>query len=151
MARNGLIQLDLSNSIPEESGGVLRDKFHWLEEDIELAQREIALFSNHVSPHKTLTVVPADDDDNRIVECATSALSDYLVTGDKHLMRLGSHGRTRIVKPAEFWRWSGAAGSKGYRRTTCCPDVECANGLGQVAKSVFLFRRAPFGNSSVKR
>ena len=56
MARDGLIRLDLSNAILEEVGGVLRDKFHWREEDVELAQREIASFSNHVSPQKTLTI-----------------------------------------------------------------------------------------------
>ena len=102
MARDGLIRLDLSNAILEEVGGVLRDKFHWPEEDIELAQREIASFANHVSPQQTLTVVSADDDDNRIVECAATARSDYIVSGDNHLLRMGSYGGTRIIKPAEF-------------------------------------------------
>jgi putative PIN family toxin of toxin-antitoxin system len=102
MARDGLIRLDLSNAILEEVGGVLRDKFHWPEDDIELAQREIASFASKVSPQETLLVVPGDDDDNRIAECAAAARSDYIVTGDKHLLRMGSYRGTRIIKPAEF-------------------------------------------------
>ena len=102
MARDGLIRLDLSNAILEELGGVLREKFHWPEDDIELAQREIASFSKQVSPQETLLAVPGDDDDNRLVECAAVAHSDYLVTGDKHLLRLVSYRGTRIINPSEF-------------------------------------------------
>jgi putative PIN family toxin of toxin-antitoxin system len=102
MARDGLIRLDLSNSILEEVGGVLREKFHWPEDDIELVQQEIASFANQVSPQETLLVVPGDDDDNRIVECAVGARSDFLVTSDKHLLRLGAWRATKIVRPGEF-------------------------------------------------
>jgi putative PIN family toxin of toxin-antitoxin system len=102
MARDGLIRLDLSNAIPEEVGGVLREKFHWPEDDIELAQREIASLSNYVSPQETLLAVPDDDDDNRVIECASAGRSDYLVTADKHLLRLGHFRSTRIIKPREF-------------------------------------------------
>jgi uncharacterized protein len=35
-------------------------------------------------------------------ECAAAAQADYLVTGDKHLLKLGSYRATRIVKAAEF-------------------------------------------------
>lgn len=45
MARDGLIRLDLSNAILEEVGGVLRDKFHWREEDVELAIITAQLFA----------------------------------------------------------------------------------------------------------
>jgi hypothetical protein len=102
MARDGVIRLDLSSSILEEVGGVLRDKFHWREEDIELAQREIASFANQVSPQERIMAVREDPDDDRIIECSAAARSDYLITADKHLLELGSHCGTRIVKAAEF-------------------------------------------------
>jgi predicted nucleic acid-binding protein len=47
-------------------------------------------------------VVKADPDDDKIVECAVAARSDYIVTGDKHLLMLGSYRGTRIAKAAEF-------------------------------------------------
>jgi predicted nucleic acid-binding protein len=49
-----------------------------------------------------LDVVKDDPDDNRIVECAVSSGSEYLVTGDKDLLRLRVYDAIRIVKVAEF-------------------------------------------------
>ena len=47
-------------------------------------------------------MVKDDPDDDKIVDCAATAGSDYLVTGDKAILKLGSHDRTRIVTAAEF-------------------------------------------------
>jgi predicted nucleic acid-binding protein len=47
-------------------------------------------------------VVQADADDDAILECAAAARSDFLVTGDKHLLKVGSFRGTRIIKPAAF-------------------------------------------------
>lgn len=43
-----------------------------------------------------------DPDDNKFLECAERAGADLIVTGDKDLLTVGSHGRTRIVTPAEY-------------------------------------------------
>lgn len=102
MAEDGLIRLDVSDAILNEFGRVLRDKFGWSAEDVAEAHRDILAFSNHVVSAEALRVVSADATDDRIVECAAAARSDYLVTGDKHLLELGSHRSIRIVKPAEF-------------------------------------------------
>lgn len=50
-----------------------------------------------VTPAVRLDVVTADPDDDKIVECAVTAGSDYIVTGDKDLLRLGSYDSIRIV------------------------------------------------------
>jgi putative PIN family toxin of toxin-antitoxin system len=84
LARAGIIRLDVSGAILDEFAGVLRDKFRWPESDIADAQQEIRSFVNQVTPGETLRVVLADPDDDRILECAAAARSDYLVTGDKH-------------------------------------------------------------------
>jgi putative PIN family toxin of toxin-antitoxin system len=102
LARAGFIRLDVSDAILEEFAGVLRDKFRWREDDIADAQQEIRSFANHVTPPEALTVVRADPDDDRILEGAAAARSDYLVTGDKHLLKMGSHRGTQIVKATEF-------------------------------------------------
>jgi putative PIN family toxin of toxin-antitoxin system len=116
MARAGQIRLDLSNAILEEVGGVLRDKFHWPEEDIGMAQREIASFANQVSPQGRVLAVSADPDDDRILECAAEANSDYVVTGDKDLLRLGSYGPMRIVKVADMLNILRGPGRRSPRR-----------------------------------
>ena len=69
---------------------------------IEIAQQRIADFTEHVSPAQTVRVVDEDPDDNRILECAQAAGSDYIVTGDQHLLKLKHFGSTKIVKAAEF-------------------------------------------------
>jgi predicted nucleic acid-binding protein len=58
--------------------------------------------ASYVSPDTTLDVVKEDPDDNRILECAVEAESDFIVTGDKHLLRMGVFRQLRIVTPAEF-------------------------------------------------
>jgi putative PIN family toxin of toxin-antitoxin system len=47
-----------------------------------------------------------DPDDNKILESAVAADADYLITSDKHLLKLEEYEGVKIVRPAEFWaRW----------------------------------------------
>jgi uncharacterized protein len=50
----------------------------------------------------TIPVICRDPSDDAFLECARLADCDYLVTGDKDLLVLRSHGKTRIVSPADF-------------------------------------------------
>ena len=43
-----------------------------------------------------------DPTDNRIIECAVASRSEYLVTGDDHLLKLRQFGGTKIIKAADF-------------------------------------------------
>lgn len=45
-----------------------------------------------------------DPDDDRILECAIAAKSDFIVSEDKDLLRLGQFGNVRIVSIMEFVR-----------------------------------------------
>ena len=49
-----------------------------------------------------MDVVKEDPTDNRIIECAAASGSEYLVTGDKHLLKVGQYQSVKIVTPAEF-------------------------------------------------
>jgi len=51
---------------------------------------------------ETVPAICRDPTDDAFLECARLADCDYLVAGDKDLLILQSHGRTRIVTPAEF-------------------------------------------------
>jgi predicted nucleic acid-binding protein len=46
--------------------------------------------------------VPSDKTDNRILECAVAADSEAVVTGDRHLLSLGSVSGIRIQRVSEF-------------------------------------------------
>ena len=47
-------------------------------------------------------IVTADPDDDIFVLCALSAGANYLVTGDRHLLELGSYQTVEVVTVTEF-------------------------------------------------
>jgi predicted nucleic acid-binding protein len=56
-----------------------------------------------VTPTQAVDVVKEDPSDNRILECAAEAKSDYLVTSDKDLLRLRQFEGIPIIRVADFW------------------------------------------------
>jgi len=81
---------------------ILQEKFRWSLVQAQAARQLVSTRAQHVTPHLELNVIKEDVDDNRILECAQASHSDYLVTGDKDLLRLKQYAGTRILKPAEF-------------------------------------------------
>ena len=55
-----------------------------------------------VRPGITLDIVTDDPDDNRILECAAEGRADYIVSGDRHLLRLKCYEGIPIVNVREF-------------------------------------------------
>jgi putative PIN family toxin of toxin-antitoxin system len=112
LARAGEIELHISDAILGEVLRVLRDKFRWSEEAVALAKDRLADFTKTVQPGQAVQLVEADPTDNRILECALAGKSDYIVTGDNHLLKLGQFRNAQIVKPADFLRTQGKSGLK---------------------------------------
>ena len=101
MARAGVIRLDTSDAILSETIGVLRDKFGWEPYRLHFGRLELEKITNKVQPSAALDV--ADDaDDNRILECAVEAGSDYIVTWDQDLLRLVEYAGIGILTPEKF-------------------------------------------------
>ena len=57
--------------------------------------------AHKVMPRERVRVC-RDPKDNMLLEAASAGRADYLVTGDKDLLTLGSYGATLIVTPSEF-------------------------------------------------
>jgi len=55
-----------------------------------------------VAPKKEIALIDADPADNRVLEAAAEAGADYIVSGDRHLLDLGSYEGIDIVTPARF-------------------------------------------------
>jgi predicted nucleic acid-binding protein len=79
LARAGSIRMDVSDAILDELITVLRDDFHWDGYRMKFARLELERLGNRVAP-KMIPNVTVDPDDNRILECAFEAGSDFLVT-----------------------------------------------------------------------
>lgn len=101
-ARAGLFDLAVSEPILAEVERVLRTKFAWDAEHVAAARRVLGGFTRLVVPDRGIAAVPDDPDDDRILECAVAAGAQVLVSGDKHLLRLGAFEGIRIVPVAEF-------------------------------------------------
>jgi putative PIN family toxin of toxin-antitoxin system len=101
-ARAGTIRIDISDAILSETNRVLRDKFQWDGYRLHDARGKLLSISNHVRPSQTVNVIKEDPDDDRILECAVAAESDYIVSEDKDLLRLGRYGNAQIVNIADM-------------------------------------------------
>ena len=103
MAEDGKIQMAVSDAILDEVARVLRrPKFGWPEEEIRKALSQLSRFAEHVDPKQHISIITEDPTDNRILECAVASGSDYLVSGDKHLLKVGQYQGFKIVPPAAF-------------------------------------------------
>lgn len=101
-----LIENDIINSISIE---ILQEYKEILERDFSLAYEEIILLSNKilsfselVYPEEKINFVVEDSDDNTIIECAKEAQANYIITYDKHLLKLKAYNEIKITTPEEF-------------------------------------------------
>jgi uncharacterized protein len=65
--------------------------------------RILAENSVKVETKQKLHIINEDAEDNKILECALAAGVDIIVSGDKHLLKLGKFRKTKILAPAEFF------------------------------------------------
>ena len=102
LALDGRFELFISDEILEETLGVLRDKFKRASEELAGDRAYIEACTVRVVPTERLHVVPDDEDDNRVLECAVAGECECVVTGDGDLRRMGSYEGIRILRIAEF-------------------------------------------------
>lgn len=102
MAMSGEINMTVSQAILDEMADVLARKFKMTETAIEEAKAIVRIAARTVQPSVELEVVKDDPDDDKIIECAVTAGSDYIVTGDRHLLKLKQYDSIGIVKVGDF-------------------------------------------------
>ena len=83
--------------------GVLRDRFGWEAYRLHAIRAALLKFANRVAPTQSLH--KADDpDDDRAIECAVTAGSDFILTHNTDLLRIEQYGGIKIVQAADFLR-----------------------------------------------
>ena len=102
LARSGDMEIHMSDDILGEVLRVLRDKFRWSDEALALAKDSIGDFTKTIQPEEAVQIVTADTTDNKVLECALAGKSDYVVSGDKHLLDVGQYQGVKIITPADF-------------------------------------------------
>lgn len=102
LAVDGHVDLALSEAILEETLRVLRDKFHRTPGELRETDKQLRVIGRIVTPTESINVINADPSDDRILECAVAAAAEVIVSGDKHLVALGSFRGILLQRVAEF-------------------------------------------------
>ena len=92
-----------SPQLEEELIKTLRGKLKYSDE--ELSQALISfkeIVYKYVYPKNKLKVIAQDETDNRIIEAGVEGKAEYIVTGDKHLLKIGKYKGIKILSPSEF-------------------------------------------------
>ncbi len=102
LAQSGQCELFYSEAIQTEVRRVLAEKFDWPRAMIDKVFPVLWSAGTLVVPRTTLNAIPADPDDNRILECAIEARVQVVVSGDRHLLALQNYNSILIVTPRQF-------------------------------------------------
>jgi putative PIN family toxin of toxin-antitoxin system len=92
-----------SPQLEEELIKTLRGKLKYSAE--ELSQALITfkeIVHKIVYPKNKLNVVTQDETDNRIIEVAVEGKVKFIISGDRHLLKLGKFKNIKILAPSEF-------------------------------------------------
>jgi len=101
---NSGCEIFVSAEILAEYQRVLKRDFGYADKNICLIINKILRFSSLVVRLEKIELVKDDPEDDKIVSCAVSSSSDYIITYDKHLLRLREFKWGRILTPDEFLR-----------------------------------------------
>lgn len=63
---------------------------------------DVRCSAQFVDVTSSLHVVTEDPTDNRFLECALDGEADYIVSGDRHLLSVGSFRGIDILRPRDF-------------------------------------------------
>ncbi len=98
------IQIVITEEIIEEYQRVLESLAAKLQEDLDIPRiMELLLVEAELAPSYSFNEpVCEDPDDDKFLACAMAAKCKYIVSGDKHLLKMGHFLSTTIVTPRYF-------------------------------------------------
>jgi hypothetical protein len=100
---SGELEMSLSEPLLQELQDVLlRAQFDMNPQLVRTVLSEISAMAQSVVPRKHHSLIKEDPSDNLVLDCAVEAGADYIVSGDRHLLRLKKCGKAKIVNPQQF-------------------------------------------------
>ena len=101
--KGGKIELISSLPIVEEIIRNLRGfKIEMDEKNVKEWEQIILENAILVEPSEKLDIVKEDSDDNKFLEAAITGNAGYVITQDKHLLKIKEFQGIKIVKPEQF-------------------------------------------------
>ena len=103
LCSSGKVTNFTSPALLKEVEAVLtRPKFGLNEEQVYGIIRLFRDTFSIVRPEISLSVITADPDDNRVLEAASAAQAEAIISGDAHLLDLGQWNGIPVFTPAAF-------------------------------------------------
>lgn len=102
LARIGQVESVTCQEILDEFADKLILKFKFSQDMAAAAVEQVRNVSRLVEISTELKAVEADPDDDMVIECGVVGNATHIVTGDKHLLSLGSYQTIAIVRATEF-------------------------------------------------
>ena len=96
------VKIFTTQDIFDETAEVLERDFKYSKSEAKNIIEKILLFADPAEPKQKVDVIKDDPDDDKVVECAIESSSDYIITYDKHLLKLKEYNGIKIVKPEEI-------------------------------------------------
>jgi hypothetical protein len=108
--RRGEVEVVTSPVLLEELEEVLTRprirKYQWMTaEEVRTLLAELAQATVQASGKRVVQVIEEDPDDDFVLSAAVETNADYIVSGDDHLLALGSYREIKILPPAEFLKY----------------------------------------------
>ncbi len=91
-----------TKEILDETAEVLERDFEYSKNEAKSIIEKILLFAKLIEPKQKVDVIKDDPDDNKVIECAIESSSDYIITYDKHLLKIKEYKGIKILKPEEI-------------------------------------------------
>ena len=103
LAKKGRYELILSTGILEEFEGVVsQERFGFTKNIREEIINNVIKIAKIVDPKGKIDAIKEDPDDNKIIECALEGKADYIISGDKHLLKLGKFQGIEVITTTKF-------------------------------------------------
>jgi len=102
LASLGTFLLVTSPVLLDELDEKLRLKFELSPTDADIVRSRLEATAQIVSAMESLAIIKDDPDDDRVLECAVAGHADYIVSGDRHLLKLGSYDSIPILTVRQF-------------------------------------------------
>jgi putative PIN family toxin of toxin-antitoxin system len=94
----------ISDDIIEEIKEVLARDFSLEKQEIDDIIDSFVYFTHFIEPREKVEVVKEDPDDNRILECSAACGAKFIISYNKHLLKLKEFRGAKIMLPGEFLR-----------------------------------------------
>ena len=91
-----------TQAILDETAEVLERDFEYNMDEVKNIIEKILLFAKLIEPKQKVDAIKDDPDDNKVIACAIESSSEYIITYDKHLLKLKEYKGIKIITPEEF-------------------------------------------------